>query len=127
MVTLKGLLFVQESELENEVDAPPVGDVPPADEGVSYEPEPEPEDKPVEVTEPVSIFASLPYNSADRAHNDQIQLSAPIGWSAEDDHDLPPISGLQESFGGEAQPAPPVVDDQVPPEYDGFTTRNGRG
>ena len=120
------LLFVQESELD-EVDGPPVGDVPPADEAVSYEPEPEPENKPVEVTEPVSIFTSLPYNSADTARNDQIQTSAPIDWSAEDEHDLPPISGLQESFGGEAQPAPPVGDDQVPPEDDGFTTRGGRG
>jgi len=53
------LLFVQESELES--DAPPVGDVPPADEPVVYEQEPEPENKPAEVTEQlVSIFASLP-------------------------------------------------------------------
>lgn len=58
---------------------------------------------------------------------DQIQTSAPIDWSAEEEHDLPPISGLQESFGGEVQPAPPVVDDQVPPEDDGFITRSGRG
>jgi len=118
------LLFVQESELD-EVDAPPVGDVPPADEVVSFEPEPE--NKPVEVTEPVSAFVSLSYNSADTARNDQIQTSAPIDWSAEDEHDLPPISGLQESFGGEAQPALPVVDEQVPSEDDGFTTRGGRG
>lgn len=55
-----GLLFVQESELENEIDPPPVGDVPPADEEVSYEPEPEPENKPVEVTEPVNVFALPP-------------------------------------------------------------------
>lgn len=119
------LLFVQESELDS--DAPPVGDVPPADEEAVYEQEPEPESKSVEVTELVSIFASLPYNSADTGRNDQIVTSAPIDWSAEDEHDLPPISGLQESFGGEAQPAPPVVDDQVPPEDDGFTTRSGRG
>jgi len=119
------LLFVQESELES--DAPPAGDVSPADEAVVYEQEPEPENKPTEVTEPVSVFASLPCNSADAGCNDQVQTSAPIDWSAEEEHDLPPISGLQESFGGEAQPAPPAVDDQVPPEDDGFTTRNGRG
>ena len=122
------LLFVQASELE-EVDAPPVGDVPLADEIVSFEPEPEPEpeNKPAEVTEPVSASVSLSCNSADTARNDQIQTSAPIDWSAEDEHDLPPISGLQESFGGEAQPALPVVDEQVPPEDDGFTTQSGRG
>lgn len=54
------LLFVQESEIYNETDGPAVGDVPPADEAVPYEPEPEPEHKPVEVAEPVSAFSSSP-------------------------------------------------------------------
>jgi hypothetical protein len=121
------LLFVQESELDKEADPLPVGDVSPLNEAVSYEPEPEPENKPAEVTEPVSVFPSSPHNSVDTACNNQIQTSAPIDWSAEDEHELPPISGLQESFGGEAQPAPPVIDEQVPPEDDGFTTRSGRG
>lgn len=51
------LLFVQESELDSEIDPPVVDDVPPADEEVSYEPEPEPEPehKPIEVHEPVSV------------------------------------------------------------------------
>lgn len=54
------LLFVQESELENEIGVHPTEDVPPTDEGVSYQPEPEPENKPVEVTDPVCVFAPLP-------------------------------------------------------------------
>lgn len=58
------LLFVQESELDTEIDAPHTGDIPPVDEAILYEPEPEPEpepeNNPVEVTEPVSVFASLP-------------------------------------------------------------------
>lgn len=54
------LLFVQESELENEIPVPPTEDVPPTDEGISYPPEPEPENKPIEATDPVCVFASLP-------------------------------------------------------------------
>jgi len=123
------LLFVQESELDHEIDVPPVSDVLPTDEAISYEPEPEPEleNKPVEATEPVSALHRHPDNSANAVRRDQIQVSAPIDWAAEDEHDLPPISGLQETFGGEVQPAPPVVDDQAPPEDDGFTTHGGRG
>ena len=64
--------------------------------------------------------------TANIARYDQIQTSGPIDWSAEEEHDLPPISGLQESF-GEAQPAPPVVDDQVPQDDGGFTTHGSRG
>lgn len=51
------LLFVQESELDDEIDAPAVGDVPPADTAAPYEAEPEPEHKPAEVAEPVGVFA----------------------------------------------------------------------
>jgi len=53
------LLFVQESELDNEIGAPAVGDVLPADEAVPYEAETAPEYKPVDVAEPVSIFVAL--------------------------------------------------------------------
>lgn len=63
------LLFVQESELDNEIDVPVVGDnefdvpiiggVPPPEEPTVYEVEPEAEHKPVEVVEPVSGFISL--------------------------------------------------------------------
>jgi len=67
-------------------------------------------------------------DSVDIVRRDQTQPSGPIDWSAEDEHDLPPISGLQESFGGETQPTPTVVDDQVPPpQDDGFATQSGRG
>ena len=51
-----GLLFVQESELDDEIDAPAVADVPPVDETVSYEVETVLEHKPVEAAEPVSTF-----------------------------------------------------------------------
>lgn len=50
------LSFVQESELDTEIVAPTVGDIPPADAPAPYEAEPEPEHKPVEVTESVGIF-----------------------------------------------------------------------
>ena len=57
-----GLLFVQESELDNEADVPAVGDVPPTDSAAPYEEEPEPEPelehKPTEVAEPVGTLAS---------------------------------------------------------------------
>ena len=53
------LLFVQESELDNEIGAPAVSNFPPTDEAVSYEAETGPEYKPVEVAEPVSAFTSL--------------------------------------------------------------------
>lgn len=69
-----------------------------------------------------------PDNSADTAHHGRVQTPPSLDWAAEEDeHELPPISGLQESFGGEIQPAPPAVDDQPPPEDDGFTTHSGRG
>lgn len=54
------LSFVQESEIDNELDAPAVGEVPPADVADSYEAEPEPEHKPVEVVEPVRHLRHWP-------------------------------------------------------------------
>jgi len=53
------LLFVQESELEAENDAPAVGEVPPADVTDHYEAEPDSEHKPAEVAESVRAFARL--------------------------------------------------------------------
>ena len=122
-----GLLFVHESELENEIDAPAVGDTSPVDEVVLYEVVAIPEQQLAEVSEPVSMSIYRQGNSADMLCHGQTQPSGPIDWSAEDDHDLPPISGLQESFGGEVQPTATVVDDQAPPAEEGFTTHGGRG
>lgn len=51
-----GLLFVHESELDNETDVPTVRDVPPPDETASYEVATMPEQQPVEVPEPVCMF-----------------------------------------------------------------------
>lgn len=51
------LLFVQESELDNEIDVPVVDDVLPTGTMAPYEAEPEPEHRPVEVAEPVGAFA----------------------------------------------------------------------
>ncbi|KAF9792582.1 hypothetical protein BJ322DRAFT_57937 [Thelephora terrestris] len=105
------LLFVHESELDNAIgETPAVEDVAPAEEVVPEEETPQEmlQERPAEVPEPT-------------------QPSGPIDWSAEEEHDLPPISGLQESFGGEPQPPTVTVDDQAPPEDEGFTTHGGRG
>lgn len=59
-----GLLFVHESELDNEIDAPEVGDVSPADEAASCETETAPEQQPAEVPEPVGVLAFRQENSA---------------------------------------------------------------
>ena len=62
-------------------------------------------------------------NSTDAARHDQIQPSSPVDWSTDEEDDFPPISGLQESFGGETQPTPIVVHDQIPlAEDNGFDT-----
>ena len=53
------LSFVQASELDNEIGAPTVGDVPPADVADPYEAEPDPEHKTVEVAESVRAFVRL--------------------------------------------------------------------
>lgn len=53
----ESLLFVHESELDNEIDTPTVGDVAPADEVVPYEETVQ--EQPAEVPEPVGIFDSL--------------------------------------------------------------------
>lgn len=145
-----GLLFVHESEIDPPAvsdvppavdDVPPavddapltVDDVPPAvddfismDEVVSYE-ETIQEQQPTEVPEPVGPSTSLTGKPIDIISHDQTQPSGPIDWSSEVEHELPPISGLQESFGGEAQPATTVVEEQAPPEDGGFTTHGGRG
>lgn len=103
-----GLLFVHESELDNEVGNPAVDNVgaPPVGGAVPYEAE--------------STLVQQPPEVAELS-----QPSGPIDWSAEEEHDLPPISGLQESFGGEPQPTATVTEDQAPPEDDGFTTTHG--
>jgi hypothetical protein len=54
-----GLLFVHESEIDNEIDAPAVEDVPPADEPALREVETVQEQQPAEVTEPVGASALL--------------------------------------------------------------------
>lgn len=120
-----GLLFVHESELDNEPGAPAVADVPPVDEVASNEAEAAPEQQPAEVPEPVGVFVHQQENPAEILCHDQTQPSGTLDWSAEDEHDLPPISGLQKSFGGEIQPI--VDDDHTLPEDDGFTTHGGRG
>ena len=53
------LSFVQKSEIDDEVNIPAVGDVPPADAEVPYEAEPEPENRPAEVPEPVRVSTPL--------------------------------------------------------------------
>lgn len=58
-----GLSFIHESELDKEVDAPVVGDVPPADEPVLYEAKGVPEEQPTEVPEPVGVSVYRQENS----------------------------------------------------------------
>lgn len=58
------LLFVHESELDNEIDVP-AADEAPADDLVLYEAETAPDQQPAEVLEPVGLFLYRQGNSTD--------------------------------------------------------------
>lgn len=60
-----GLLFVHESELDNEIDASAVGDAPPVDEAALHEVETVSEQQPAEVPEPVGVSVYRQGGSAD--------------------------------------------------------------